>query len=97
MKYRSLGRTGVQVSELCLGCMTFGDKTLPKDAYSIIDRAIEHGGRFFLTYHRWATRDQVETCYPKFQAFLKKKIEYDPSLRFQSDWYRYYSTLFETH
>ena len=41
MKYRSLGRTGVQVSELCLGCMTFGDKTLPKDAYSIIDRAID--------------------------------------------------------
>ena len=67
------------------------------DFRRIIERVIEHGGRFFLTYHRWATRDQVETCYPKFPAFLKKKLEYDPLLRFQSDWYRHYATLFETH
>ena len=31
----------------------------------LIDRGIERG-RQVLTYHRWATREQVETCYPQF-------------------------------
>lgn len=64
------------------------------DFRRIIDRVIEHGGRFFLTYHRWATREQVETCYPKFPEFLQAKLRYDPNLRFQSDWYRHYAKLF---
>lgn len=49
MEYRSLGRTGVQVSSLCLGCMNFGGKTEPEDSYAIIDRAIEAGINFFDT------------------------------------------------
>ncbi len=49
MEYRSLGRTGVQVSELCLGCMNFGDRTEPEDSYAIIDRAIEAGINFLDT------------------------------------------------
>lgn len=60
----------------------------------IIDRAIEFGGRFYLTYHRWATREQVETCYPQFGEFLAFKKKYDPDERFQSDWYRHYVRLF---
>ena len=36
----------------------------------LIDRALALGGSFYLTYHRWATRDQVETAYPQFPAFL---------------------------
>ena len=28
MKYTTLGRTGVQVSRLCLGCMNFGGRTV---------------------------------------------------------------------
>jgi len=43
MDYRDLGRTGVKVSPLCLGCMNFGGKTEPEDSYRIIDRAIEAG------------------------------------------------------
>ena len=49
MEYRSLGRTGVQVSELCLGCMNFGGRTEPEDSYAIIDRAIDAGINFFDT------------------------------------------------
>ena len=60
----------------------------------IIDRAIEYGGRFYLTYHRWADRQQVETCYPQFVDFLKLKKKYDPHERFQSDWYRHYKSMF---
>ena len=49
MEYRSLGRTGVQVSPLCLGCMNFGGKTEPEDSYRIIDRALEAGINFLDT------------------------------------------------
>ncbi len=46
MRYRTLGRTGVQVSCLCLGCMHFGRKTEPDDALAIVDRAIDGGINF---------------------------------------------------
>jgi len=49
MKYRSLGRTGVKVSELCLGCMMFGMRTEAEDAYAIIDRALDEGINFLDT------------------------------------------------
>ena len=49
MEYRQLGRTGVQVSPLCLGCMTFGRTTPPEEAYPIIDRALEAGLNFLDT------------------------------------------------
>jgi aryl-alcohol dehydrogenase-like predicted oxidoreductase len=46
MEYRSLGRTGVQVSTLCVGCMLFGGQTDEADALRIIDRALEAGLNF---------------------------------------------------
>lgn len=49
MNYRNLGRTGVKVSELCLGAMMFGDRTTPEDSYAIIDRAITTGINFIDT------------------------------------------------
>lgn len=59
----------------------------------LIDLAIERGGTYYLTYHRWATREQVETCYPQLRQFLQLKLEYDPGECFQSDWYRHYRGL----
>ncbi|MCE3043568.1 FAD-binding protein [Legionella sp. 16cNR16C] len=60
----------------------------------IIDRALEHDGSYFLTYHRWARKDQVLKAYPQFIEFLKLKKKYDPDEIFQSNWYRYYKQLF---
>ena len=60
----------------------------------LIDRAIERGGSFYLTYHRWATREQIEACYPQFSEFLRLKKAYDPAERFQSEWYRHCRDLF---
>ena len=71
-----------------------GIKKAQADFRRIIDRVIEHGGRFYLTYHAWATREQVETCYPRFSEFLDAKQLHDPERRFQSDWYRHYARLF---
>jgi FAD/FMN-containing dehydrogenase len=73
-----------------------GKKKAMEDFRRMIDRAIEHGGRYYLTYHRWATRKQVETCYPQFAEFLRLKKKYDPDERFQSDWYRHYKAMFAT-
>ena len=71
-----------------------GIRKVSDDFRRIIDRAIEFGGRYYLTYHRWATRKQVETCYPRFVDFLRLKKKYDPQQRFQSNWYRHYREMF---
>jgi FAD/FMN-containing dehydrogenase len=60
----------------------------------LIDMGIKRGGRYYLTYHRHARRDQVETCYPQLPEFLRLKQKYDPRERFQSDWYRHYKGMF---
>jgi aryl-alcohol dehydrogenase-like predicted oxidoreductase len=44
--YRSLGRTGVQVSPLCLGAMNFGDPTPESESIRIIDAALDGGINF---------------------------------------------------
>lgn len=64
------------------------------DFRQLIERAVQYGGSYYLTYHHWATRKQVETCYPQFAAFLKEKRKFDPDERFQSDWYRFYKKMF---
>ncbi len=61
---------------------------------SLIDLALDHGGSFFLTYHRWATRAQIERAYPRFADFLKLKEIHDPDLLFQSEWWRHHRNLF---
>jgi FAD/FMN-containing dehydrogenase len=61
---------------------------------SLIEMAIARGGRYYLTYHRYASRAQVEACYPQLPEFLRLKKKHDPDERFQSDWYRFYRTLF---
>jgi FAD/FMN-containing dehydrogenase len=64
------------------------------DFRRIIDRAIARGGSYFLTYHRWATRQQVDACYPQMAEFLQLKKKHDPDEIFQSDWYRHYARMF---
>src|SRR6266852_7868804 len=55
MKYKVLGRTGVKVSELCLGTMTFGDNFLniavvdQAGANQMVARSLDAGINFFDT------------------------------------------------
>jgi FAD/FMN-containing dehydrogenase len=60
----------------------------------LIDRGLQYDGSYYLTYHRWAERRQVEAAYPEFADFLRLKRQLDPSDVFQSDWYRHYKTMF---
>jgi FAD/FMN-containing dehydrogenase len=61
---------------------------------ALIDAAIKYGGRYYLTYHRYARKDQVLKCYPEFVEFLRLKRKYDPRRVFRSDWYSFYEQMF---
>lgn len=60
----------------------------------LIDLALERGGSYYLTYHRWAQRHQVETAHPRFGEFLRAKRELDPHGRWRSDWYLHHCRMF---
>ena len=49
MDYRFLGKTGLKVSELCLGAMTFGWSTTEEDSFAMMDQALEMGINFLGT------------------------------------------------
>ena len=55
---------------------------------ALIDLAAARGGSYYLTYHRWATRNQLLACHPAFPAFIAAKQAHDPDGVFQSDWWR---------
>jgi aryl-alcohol dehydrogenase-like predicted oxidoreductase len=57
MEYRKLGRTGLKVSELCLGTMQFGWSADEATSFAVMDAFVDAGGNFVDTadiYSRWA-------------------------------------------
>ncbi|MCL0042945.1 FAD-binding protein [Dehalococcoidia bacterium] len=59
----------------------------------LIDQALAHQGSYYLTYHRWAHREQILSAYPQMPDFLAQKTKHDPNELFISDWYRHYKSL----
>ncbi|MEZ4513654.1 MAG: aldo/keto reductase [Chloroflexota bacterium] len=53
MEYTHLGRTGLQVSKLCLGTMNFGPWTNEADSHVMMDTALDAGINFFDTANRY--------------------------------------------
>ena len=49
MEYRLLGRSGLAVSRLCLGTMTFGNETDRAGAFAQLDAFVDAGGNFIDT------------------------------------------------
>ena len=49
MQYTRFGRTGLQVSRLCLGTMTFGGQVDERASFAIMDAALDAGITFFDT------------------------------------------------
>ncbi len=72
-----------------------GLSRLADNCRSLIDKAAKLGGSYYLTYHRYSTREQMESCYPRFAQFLDLKKKYDPDDVFQSEWYRHVKWQFE--
>ena len=66
-----------------------------QDAFRrLIQLSLSLGGSFYLTYHRYAVREQIELCYPKFRRFLQLKLQYDPDEMFASNWWTHHKLLF---
>lgn len=64
---------------------------------ALIDDAIKFGGSYYLTYHKYARKDQLLKCYPEMPQFLAKKREYDPAELFSSNWYEHHKRLLLLH
>jgi FAD/FMN-containing dehydrogenase len=56
--------------------------------------ATKRGGSFYLTYNRFATREDLTWAYPQFTEFLAMKRKYDAMETLQSEWYRHYKGLY---
>lgn len=65
MNYRTLGRSGVLVSPLCLGAMNFGDPTSEAEAFQILQRALEAGVNFIDTANSY-NKGESERIVGKF-------------------------------
>ena len=61
MKYRPLGRTGLEVSLLCLGTMTWGQQNTEAEGHAQMDRAVERGVNFFDTAEMYSIPPRAET------------------------------------
>lgn len=57
MQYTYLGKTGLKVSRLCLGTMNFGPNTEEKEAFRIMDCALDAGINFFDTANMYGDRN----------------------------------------
>jgi len=49
MEYRYIGRTGLRVTPICLGTMSFGSWSDEKEAFAIMDKSLDRGINFFDT------------------------------------------------
>ncbi|MBU5353160.1 aldo/keto reductase [Paenibacillus barcinonensis] len=54
MRQLTLGKSGPQVSALCLGCLNFGTKTDKSLSYRLLDQYVEAGGNFLDTSNNYA-------------------------------------------
>ena len=61
MQYRQLGQTGVKVSALALGTMTFGEQNTEADAHRQLDVAMDAGVNFIDTAEMYPVPPRVET------------------------------------
>ncbi|PAL21121.1 aldo/keto reductase [Acetobacter syzygii] len=61
MDKRELGRTGIMVSELCLGTMTFGQQNTQAEGHAQLDMAVDHGINFIDTAELYAIPPRAET------------------------------------
>ncbi len=61
MEYRRLGNSGLKVSSICLGTMTFGQQNSEAEAHQQLDRAVEAGINFIDTAEMYPVPPRAET------------------------------------
>src|ERR1700724_4204078 len=61
MKIKRMGRTGLKVSEICLGTMTFGKQCDEATSFAIMEAAVDQGVGFFDTADGYPMGGNLET------------------------------------
>lgn len=61
MKYRTLGKSDIEVSNLCMGTMTFGEQNTQEDAFEQLDYAIDYKVNFIDTAEMYSVPGRPET------------------------------------
>ena len=61
MEYRYIGKTGLRVSSICMGTMTFGSSTSKDEAFKILNMAYDRGINFFDTAELYPVSPKKET------------------------------------
>jgi len=61
MRYTQLGNTGIEVSKICLGTMTFGEQNTEKEAHEQLDYAMKNGINFIDTAELYSVPGRKET------------------------------------
>lgn len=75
MKQRLLGRTGISVSEICLGTMTWGTQNTEAEAHAQMDYAIENGVNFFDTAELYPTTPVSAETQGRTEEFIGSWFE----------------------
>jgi len=61
MDYSELGRTGLQVSRVCLGTMTWGDQNTEAEGHEQMDYALDAGINFWDTAEMYSVPPKPDT------------------------------------
>lgn len=77
MKYRRLGKSALQVSEICLGTMNFGPRTPEKQCFDILDQALDAGVNFIDTANQYGGNLGVGTT----ESIIGRWLAQDKSRR----------------
>lgn len=71
MEHRYIGRSGLRVSPICMGTMSFGSWSDEKEAFRILDKAYEHGINFYDTAEVYPVPPRAETVGDTETIFAK--------------------------
>jgi len=75
MKYRKLGRTGLEVSAICLGTMTWGSQNSEAEGHAQMDYAVGQGVNFFDTAEIYPTTPQSPETYGRTEEIVGTWLE----------------------
>ena len=75
MKYNELGQSGIKVSELCLGSMTWGSQNSQEDANRQIEISLDHGINFLDTAEMYPTTPRSAETQGDTERIIGKWID----------------------
>lgn len=81
MKYRTLGRTEISVSEICLGTMTWGTQNSEAEAHAQMDHAFANGINFFDTAELYPTTPAGPATHGRTEELIGTWLDRNPAKR----------------